>query len=130
MTLIDWLAYKVIGRLDAGGQARRGVRDRHRQHTQHGSGLSTRRRPDHRLHSHTVAEALDEPPDAILNLVMLRTQEAATLTPLVRRRGMVVSATVPIEPAAGSSISDVTSTRSPWMRRYPTPGSRRGAARS
>ena len=49
-----------------------------------------------------VAEALDEPVDAVLNIVAV---SADTLVPLVRPGGVVVSITVPVKAAAGSSVT-------------------------
>ncbi|MFF3439513.1 NADP-dependent oxidoreductase [Streptosporangium sp. NPDC002721] len=49
-----------------------------------------------------VADALDEPVDAILNIVAV---SADTLVPLVRPGGVVVSITFPVEAPAGSPVT-------------------------
>lgn len=54
-----------------------------------------------------VAESVDGPVDAILNLVVVGAREAATLPTLVRPGGVVVSATVPIKTPAGSPVTAV-----------------------
>ncbi|WP_327002280.1 NADP-dependent oxidoreductase [Dactylosporangium sp. NBC_01737] len=54
-----------------------------------------------------LADALDGPVDAILNLVPMSAEQAATLLPLIRPGGIVVSVTVPITAPAGSQVSAV-----------------------
>ncbi|MFC0505215.1 NADP-dependent oxidoreductase [Micromonospora costi] len=53
------------------------------------------------------ADALDEPVDAILNLVAVDARQATTLVELVRPGGVVVSATGPVTPPAGSPVTAV-----------------------
>jgi NADPH:quinone reductase-like Zn-dependent oxidoreductase len=52
-----------------------------------------------------LADALDAPVDVILNLVPLSAEEAATLLPLVRPDGVVVSVTVPIKTPADAPVT-------------------------
>ncbi|WP_422771573.1 NADP-dependent oxidoreductase [Plantactinospora sp. WMMC1484] len=51
-----------------------------------------------------LAEALDGPVDALLNLVPIGAREAAALVPLVRPGGVLVSATIPIGVPADGPI--------------------------
>lgn len=53
-----------------------------------------------------LADALDEPVDTILNLVVLSARQAATLVPLVRPGGVVVSAT-PVKMPANPAVKAV-----------------------
>lgn len=52
-----------------------------------------------------VTKALDAPLDAILNLAVITPREAADLLSLLRRGGVLVSATVPIELPADSPVT-------------------------
>lgn len=52
-----------------------------------------------------LAGALDEPVDALLNLVVLSAREATTLVQLVRPGGVVVSITVPVTAPTGSPVT-------------------------
>ncbi|WP_428966786.1 NADP-dependent oxidoreductase [Micromonospora fluostatini] len=52
-----------------------------------------------------LADALDEPVDALLNLVVVRAGEAAVLPSLVRPGGVLVSVTVPVRLPAGSPVT-------------------------
>ena len=52
-----------------------------------------------------LANALDAPVDAILNLVPINADRAAALLPLIRPGGIAVSATVPITAPAGSPVT-------------------------
>ncbi|MDG4784753.1 NADP-dependent oxidoreductase [Micromonospora sp. WMMD1102] len=52
----------------------------------------------------SLVEALDEPVDALLNLVPLDPRQAGALLPLVRPGGILVSATVPVPAPAGSAV--------------------------
>ncbi|WP_240742023.1 NADP-dependent oxidoreductase [Micromonospora zingiberis] len=54
-----------------------------------------------------VADALDEPVDAILNLVVVSARQATTLVQLVRPGGVVVSATVPVQVPTDSPVTAV-----------------------
>ena len=54
-----------------------------------------------------LADALDEPVDAVLNLVPLSDGQAVALLPLTRPGGVVVSATVAITAPAGSPVAAV-----------------------
>jgi len=54
-----------------------------------------------------LADALDEPVDAILNLVVASARQAATLMSMVRPGGVVVSVTVPVKAPAGSAVTAV-----------------------
>jgi NADPH:quinone reductase-like Zn-dependent oxidoreductase len=54
-----------------------------------------------------LADALDEPVDAILNLVPISARQAQKLLALVRPGGVVVSVTVPIKAPAGSPVTAV-----------------------
>ncbi|MEV2242539.1 NADP-dependent oxidoreductase [Micromonospora sp. NPDC049891] len=54
-----------------------------------------------------LTDAIDEPVDAILNLVPLTTRQAGTLLPLIRPGGVVVSVTIPIKAPAGSPVNAV-----------------------
>ncbi|MEU0556483.1 NADP-dependent oxidoreductase [Dactylosporangium sp. NPDC006015] len=75
------------------------------------SAATVRRLGAHQVIDYTttpLAAALDEPVDAVLNLVALDPQHAAaTLLPLLRPGGIAVSATVPIPVPAGSSLTTV-----------------------
>ncbi|GAA3753471.1 NADP-dependent oxidoreductase [Plantactinospora mayteni] len=51
-----------------------------------------------------LAEALDEPVDALLNLVPVDARQGAALLRLVRPGGILVSATAPVEAPAGSPV--------------------------
>ncbi|GIJ30016.1 NADPH:quinone reductase [Micromonospora qiuiae] len=51
------------------------------------------------------ADALDEPVDAVLNLVVVSARQAATLVQLVRPGGVVVSATVPVKAPTASPVT-------------------------
>ncbi|MFI0928466.1 NADP-dependent oxidoreductase [Streptomyces sp. NPDC021012] len=55
----------------------------------------------------SVSAALDGPVDILLNLVPLSPQDAAALTPVVRRGGRIVSIATPIEPPADAGVSAV-----------------------
>ncbi|WP_374628606.1 NADP-dependent oxidoreductase [Frankia sp. AgPm24] len=52
-----------------------------------------------------IADGLDRPVDVVLNLVALSPPQAATLVPLVRRGGVLVSVTTPIEPPTGVPVT-------------------------
>ncbi|GAA1363748.1 NADP-dependent oxidoreductase [Catellatospora chokoriensis] len=52
-----------------------------------------------------VAAALDGPVDTLLNLVPLRSSDAAALVSVVRPGGRIVSIATPIEPPAGAGIT-------------------------
>lgn len=52
----------------------------------------------------TLAEALDEPVDAVINLVAMPPDELRELTTLVHPGGIVVSATVPVPAPPGSRV--------------------------
>ncbi|WP_238359602.1 NADP-dependent oxidoreductase [Micromonospora fiedleri] len=54
-----------------------------------------------------LVDALDEPVDTVVNLVAGSARQAGMLLPLVRPSGLVVSATVPVRPPAGSSVTAV-----------------------
>jgi NADPH:quinone reductase-like Zn-dependent oxidoreductase len=54
-----------------------------------------------------LADALDKPVDAILNLVPISARQALSLLALVRPGGVVVSVTVPIRAPAGSPVTAV-----------------------
>ncbi|HEX8628422.1 MAG TPA: NADP-dependent oxidoreductase [Catenuloplanes sp.] len=54
-----------------------------------------------------LADALDEPVDAILHLIGGSAHEAVTLLPLLRPGGVLVSATVPVEVPAASPVRAV-----------------------
>lgn len=55
----------------------------------------------------SLADAMDEPVDAILNLVVVSAQKAETLARWVRPGGAVGSATVPVKAPTGSPITAV-----------------------
>jgi NADPH:quinone reductase-like Zn-dependent oxidoreductase len=52
-----------------------------------------------------IAEALDEPVDAVLNLVVIGARQATALVQLVRPGGVVVSVTVPVEAPPNSPVT-------------------------
>ena len=54
-----------------------------------------------------LTDALDQPVDAILNLVPISARQAQTLFPLIRPGGVAVSATIPITAPAGSAVTAV-----------------------
>ena len=54
-----------------------------------------------------LADAMDAPVDAILNLVAMSARQAADLVRLVRPGGVVVSATVPVRAPTGSRMAAV-----------------------
>ena len=54
-----------------------------------------------------LADALEAPVDVVLNLVALSEEEAATLPPLVRPDGVVVSVTVPVKAPADALVTAV-----------------------
>ena len=52
-----------------------------------------------------LAQALDEPVDVVINLVVIDQHEAAALAPLVRPDGLIVSVATPVEPPPGTGLT-------------------------
>jgi NADPH:quinone reductase-like Zn-dependent oxidoreductase len=55
----------------------------------------------------SLAEAVDEPVDLLINLVPVDPDSTAALLPLIRRDGTIVSATNPVQPPEDSGITGV-----------------------
>jgi NADPH:quinone reductase-like Zn-dependent oxidoreductase len=55
----------------------------------------------------SVSDALDGPVDTVLNLVAISPQQAATLVPLVRPGGVLVSITIPVEAPPDGPVTAV-----------------------
>ena len=52
-----------------------------------------------------LGDAVDGPVDTVVNLVPISPEQAAALVPLIRPGGLLVSATIPIEPSSGSLVT-------------------------